>query len=455
VGQSDDRLEVDDLADAWDLDGADLISDGGREPRSAVWADIAKRWARRHARALGVVGAVVVVATLAVAGWTLTHPPTFFVPAISVTLVSPTTTDGQVQIVRGDGSVLPPVVVHLTVDVAAETKDGVRLVFEGVSGPGVSMPASAPVPVEGASARVQVSPALDCASWREAASLLASFRVSDGTAARTVTVPVRLGGSGGRSLTDAVSSSCAPYFASTPLHATSVIAEADPSQPVVHLTWTLRNDAAHAWTLDGESTGSLTSDLPLTPTSFSPVELAGMTTRTVTSSVAIEDCAPLGSADPSSYSVDLNGHNGAETQDVSLPSDDMVAVLAAATAVCQGAPEVSHAEGTVSSHGSGASATVTIAVRAHIAGTASWNAFVPTPSWWNQEPTAAAFPDARQLVRAPGTLSLSFTARLGTCVDSTQVLPLVVMLRGSGGRAYPFTVDLDADAGIACPASGG
>ena len=63
--------------------------------------------------------------------------------------------------------------------------------------------------------------------------MLASFRVSDGTAARTVTVPVRLGGSGGRSLTDAVSSSCAPYFASTPLHATSVIAEADPSQPVV------------------------------------------------------------------------------------------------------------------------------------------------------------------------------------------------------------------------------
>ena len=430
----------------------DVIVSGAQGGRLVAAGDRIRAWRARMWRdhrgltlvALSLTPLLVLVG--GAFGWVRAHPSMLAVPGMTVS-VDPATVAAAADVqlaVTPDGS---QVVAPLVLDVHAEPSGNVRLAFQQVTAPGLVTQDPTAQPVRG-SARLTVYVVVSCADWRGAAGLVADFQLSDGTRTRSLPVPL---GSSSRDLVDtAAQRVCAPWYGAHPLRVTQMAATLDPTQPVVHTRWTVRNTTDQAWRI--ESGGTASSDttpvIPVLPDQVTPVTVPAHASATVEASLRVLSCLDPIQLNPAGQHLALATSNlgAAPTPDftpLELPSRDTATVYALARAACQDAPTLERPTAVVTATGNGTASTLTVDVLARLQGTGSWTASLQPPPWLPVGPVLAP----AVAVQAPGPIDVHLSVNTAGCPGPLGIDSVPLLLTGQD-RAYPYAVP------VALPTSG-
>ena len=411
--------------------GGRLVAAGDRTRawRAGVWRD--HRGLTVGALGLALLGG-------GAFGWVRAHPPTLAVPGMTVS-VDPATVAAAADVrlaVTPDGSqVLGPLVL----DVHAEPAGNVRLVFQQVTAPGLITQDPIPQAVRG-SARLTVYTVVSCADWRGAAGLVAEFQLSDGTLTRSLPVPLD---SSSRDVVDtAAQQACTAWYGAHPLRVTQVAATLDPTQPVVHTRWTVRNTTDQAWQVEsgGTAWSDTTTVIPVLPDQVTPVTVPAHASATVEATLRVLSCLDPTQLNPAGQHLTLATTNlGAPpTPDLTpleLPPRDTTAVYALARTACQDAPTLKRPTAVVTATRNGTASTLTINVQAQLQGTESWTASLQPPPWLPVGPVLAP----AVTVHAPGPIDVHLTVRTTGCPGPLGIDSAPLLLT-SQHRAYPYAV---------------
>ena len=421
----------------------DVIVGGAQGGRLVAAGDRIRAWRDRRGRGhrgltLVVLGLVLLLAG-GVFGWVRTHPPTLTVPGMTVS-VDPATVAAAGGVrplaVTADGS---QVLAPLVLDVHAEPPSTVRLLFEQISARGLVTQDPTPQPV-GGSARLTVYTVVSCATWRGGAGLVANFQLSDGTRTRSLPVPLD---TASRTLVDtAAQRVCAPWSRAHPLWVTQVVATLDPTQPVIHTTWTLRNTTDQTWQIgpDGTAWSDTSPGAVVLADQLTPVTLVARGTATVQAALRVTSCLDPTQLNPAGQhlaldTTNLDGPPNPDRTPLELPSTDTTTVYALARTACQDAPGLDQPTAALTATGNETASTQTVTVHAHLTGTRSWTASLqPPPS----PPTTSVNAPA-VTVHAPGLLDVHLTIHVAGCLGPVVTDSVQLLLTGQD-RAYPYAV---------------
>ena len=396
------------------------------------------RWWRGHRGLTLVVLVLVLVLAGGAFGWVQTHPPVLAMPGMTVS-VDPATVAaaGDVQLaVTADGSQM---LAPLVLDVHAEPPGKVRLGFEQITARGLVTQGPTPQPVRG-SARLTVYTVLSCANWRGGAGLVADFQLADDT--RTQPLPVPLD-TASRNLVDtAAQRICAAWDRAHPLQVTQVEASLDPTQPVVHTRWTLRNTTDHAWQIGpgGSAWSDTTPGALVVADQVTPVTAVARGTATVQAALRVTSCLDPTQLNPAGQHVALDtthidGPPNPDSTPLELPTTDVESAYALARTACQHAPTLDQPTAVLTSTGNQTASTQTIEVQAHVTGTRSWTASLQPPPL----PPTASVTALAITVHAPGLISVHLTIRTAGCLGPVVTDSVQLLLTGQD-RAYPYAV---------------
>ncbi len=441
------------------MDADPEVLSGGREP-GAPRAAAARRRDRAHSVWIPVRRGLVVglaVAVLAGAGavlWRRAHPAPLPVPTVLVEVDPSEYLLPQSQ--GGDSEPGLLLLLHVSLRPGPGERPTGALSIVAVEGGGVSAHGHYDVPggAAGAGGQVTLSTSLSCQDWAAGAGVRVRLEVAaDGrTAATTATLDLGPGSPVHAQLDEV----CARYVEAHPLRVMAVTDSLDPTEPLVHLDWTIHNPTDRVLVVgEGMGLSGLRTPGPdvLPSAAEQPLALVPGATGHVRSTLQVTTCQGA-SFDPAGAEVTLSVREPGAGDDVTgmsvpLPATARAASFTSAARACRGAPLLLSPAVTLAAspeHGAapGGGITVTASVSAQVAADGHWTAAFTRPQWYAGDEPARPFRDGDATVDAPGDLRLVGHWTAAGCPALTAAfsgqLQVPVVLRGA--RDYPYALDV-------------
>lgn len=337
------------------IDNRDIVGTGTEQRRVAerLSASGQAMW-RRHTRP--IVAALVTIGLIggSVYGWAQAHPGPLSVPVLEVQATgvnpffNPDVPSGEVIL---GGSLR----LRLQLKVTASDRADETIEFAGLTGVGLA-PITTPVTRLGTmeSSAVDALARVNCSDWEGFSGIRAHFRLSRDGRTREVDVPVAA-----RPDFDVITSiqrPCADYNASHLVRAVAVVETLDPVQPVIHLTWSIRNPTPDAIVIggDGGVTFSAGESVSTLATGFEAgfrgaQRLAADSTGALRTTLIVTGCDDPPKLSLANQSYFLYGYsdtpggtvdNAAVSFKVDLPFEATDRAQALARQACRGAPHL-------------------------------------------------------------------------------------------------------------------